>query len=240
VSSKEDIQRLAREVEAHEPHGIQLLVNNVGIVRDDATKFSSSGEPDMSSATAISEHFMKSEVEAWEDTFRTNTTGAFFASMAFLPLLAKGGERTKGYSSQVINVSSISGQMKGSSRGQFAYTASKAAITHLSRMLATTFKGVGVKVNVIAPGLFPSEVQCCGFLIDAEADGRTDDRRKSGDDQKSALDVKPSNPAGRTGNGFDMSATVLFLAGPGGLFYNEQILYPDRGEHFQFILRQAK
>jgi NAD(P)-dependent dehydrogenase (short-subunit alcohol dehydrogenase family) len=81
--------------------------------------------------------------------------------------------------------------MKGSSRGQFAYAASKAAITHLSRMLATTFKSVGVKVNVIAPGLFPSEVQCCGFLIDAEADGRTDDRRKSGDDQKSALDVKP-------------------------------------------------
>jgi NAD(P)-dependent dehydrogenase (short-subunit alcohol dehydrogenase family) len=77
-------------------------------VRDDATKFSSAGEPDMSSATTISEYFMKSEVEAWEDTFRTNTTGAFFASMAFLPLLAKGGERTKGYSSQVINVSSIS------------------------------------------------------------------------------------------------------------------------------------
>lgn len=100
------------------------------------------------------------------------------------------------------------------------------------------FKSVGVKVNVIAPGLFPSEVQCCGFLIDAEADGRTNDRRKSGDDQKSALDVKPS--AGRTGNGSDMSATVLFLAGPGGLFYNEQIPYPDGGEHFQFTLRQAK
>ena len=98
MSSKEDIQRLAREVEAHEPHGIQLLVNNVGIVCDDTTKFLSAGE------------------------------------------------RTKGCSSQVINVSSISGQIKGSSRGQFAYAASKAAITHLSRMLATTFKSVGVKV----------------------------------------------------------------------------------------------
>lgn len=146
MSSKEDIQRLAREVEAHEPHGIQLLVNNVGIVRDDATNFLSAGEPDMSSATTIPEHFMKSEVEVWEDTFWTNTTGAFFASMTFLPLLAKGGEHTKGYSSQVINVSSISGQIKGSSRSQFAYAASKAAITHLSRMLATAFKSVGVKV----------------------------------------------------------------------------------------------
>lgn len=93
---------------------------------------------------------------------------------------------------------------------------------------------------MIAPGLFPSEVQCCEFLVDAEADGRTNDRKKSGDDQKSALDVKPSNPAGRTGSDSDMSATVLFLAVPGGLFYNEQILYPDGGEHLQFTLRQAK
>lgn len=116
MSSKEDIQQLAREVEAHEPHGIQLLANNVSIVRDNATKFLSASKPDMSSATAISERFMKSEVKAWKDTFRTNTTGAFFASMAFLPLLANGGERTKSYSSHVINVSSISGQMKGSLR----------------------------------------------------------------------------------------------------------------------------
>jgi hypothetical protein len=26
-----------------------------------------------------------------------------------------------------------------------------------------------------------------------------------------------------------MAATVLFLAGPGGVFYNEQIVYPDGG-----------
>jgi hypothetical protein len=26
-----------------------------------------------------------------------------------------------------------------------------------------------------------------------------------------------------------MAATVLFLAGPGGVFYNDQILYPDGG-----------
>lgn len=28
-----------------------------------------------------------------------------------------------------------------------------------------------------------------------------------------------------------MAATILFLAGPGGAFYNHQILYPDGGEH---------
>lgn len=74
-------------------------------------------------------------------------------SMAFLPLLAKGQEKHKadGYTSSVVNVSSISGAMKGSSSGQFSYAASKAAFTHVTRMLATTFSETGVRVNCIAP-----------------------------------------------------------------------------------------
>jgi len=36
--------------------------------------------------------------------------------------------------------------------------------------------------------------------------------------------------AGRPGADSDMAATILFLAGPGGLFYNEQTLFPDGGK----------
>ncbi len=112
----------------------------------------------MEDAQSISEHFLKSPPDSWADTFKTNVVSVFYMSMTFLPLLAKGGNVTLGYSSQVINVSSISGYMKGSSGGQFAYASSKAAATHLSRMLATTFVGTKVRVNTIAPGIFPSEV----------------------------------------------------------------------------------
>ncbi|QDS68404.1 hypothetical protein FKW77_010771 [Venturia effusa] len=52
---------------------------------------------------------------------------------------------------------------------------------------------------------------------------------ESGEDQKSTIDKKMSTPSGRPGNDSDMAATVLFLAGPGGVFYNDQILYPDGG-----------
>lgn len=135
-------------------------------------------------------------------------------SMAFLPLLAKGREVTPSYTSQVVNVTSISGFMKGSSNGQPAYAASKAAAAHLSRMLATTFADVKVRVNNIAPGVFPSEMTA----------------GSSGDDNKSKLDMQPSNPAKRFGHDSDMAATILFLAGHGGLFYNEQTLFPDGGE----------
>jgi NAD(P)-dependent dehydrogenase (short-subunit alcohol dehydrogenase family) len=43
VSNKEDILRLYEEVEKKEPKGIQLLVNNAGIARDDATKYRAPG-----------------------------------------------------------------------------------------------------------------------------------------------------------------------------------------------------
>ena len=35
---------------------------------------------------------------------------------------------------------------------------------------------------------------------------------------------------GRTGHDSDMAACTLFLAGPGGLFLNAQVLYPDGGK----------
>jgi len=213
VSDKEDILRLVDEISKKEPEGIQLLVNNAGIARDQNTQFSKAGQPDMASATAISEHFLKSTPDSWEDTLRTNTTALFFTSMAFLPLLAKGGKKTPGYTSSIVNVTSISGAMKGSSGGQFAYGTSKAAATHLSRMLAATFAETGVRVNVIAPGLFPSEMTT----------------GESGEDNKSVIDKKLSNPAGRPGKDSDMAATILMLAGKGGLFYNEQIMHPDGG-----------
>jgi len=213
ISSKDEILKLVEEITKKEPDGIQLLVNNAGIARDQNIQFSEVGEPDMSSATSISQHFLNSTPDSWEDTFRTNTTAPFFTSMAFLPLLAKGGKKTPGYNSSIVNVTSISGVMKGNSGGQFAYATSKAGATHLSRMLATTLAGTGVRVNVIAPGVFPSEMTT----------------GESGKDNKSTIDKKMSNPAGRPGKDTDMAATILMLVGKGGVFYNEQIMYPDGG-----------
>ncbi|KAL7757224.1 hypothetical protein ACKLNR_011751 [Fusarium oxysporum f. sp. zingiberi] len=213
VSERDEAIRLAEEVGNKEPNGIHLLVNNAGIAEDDNTKFSSAGEPDTSDAKALSEHFLKTEPQQWADTLKTNVTGPYYMSMAFLPLLAKGHETTPGYSSQIVNVSSISGAMKGSSMGQPAYATSKAALTHLSRMIATLTKDIKVRVNVIAPGLFPSEMTT----------GESDEGNKSN------IDKKMTNPAGRPGHDTDMAATILFLAGKGGLFYNGQIVYPDGG-----------
>jgi NAD(P)-dependent dehydrogenase (short-subunit alcohol dehydrogenase family) len=71
-----------------------------------------------------------------------------------------------------------------------------------------------IRVNSIAPGIFPSEMTA----------------GDSNEHQKSELDLEASNPAGRFGHDTDMGACILFLARPGGVFLNSQILYPDGGK----------
>ncbi|MCJ1449840.1 hypothetical protein MMC28_000168 [Mycoblastus sanguinarius] len=77
-------------------------------------RFSNAGKPDFNSA-------------------QTNLTAQSFTTAAFLPLLAKGRDVTPGYTSSVVNVTSISGVMKGSSGRQFAYTTSKACMLPLPK-----------------------------------------------------------------------------------------------------------
>lgn len=49
----------------------------------------------------------------------------------------------------------------------------------------------------------------------------------SDDKQKSELSSGLSNPAGRGGADSEMAATILYLAGPGGLFCNGEVIHPD-------------
>lgn len=213
VTSKDDVYRLASEIGSKEPSGIHLLVNNAGIAIEKDTAFSDK-DIDFSSAESLAKHLSQAKPEQWNTTFETNITAQFFTSIAFLPLLAKGTVNTLGYSSSVVNITSIAGLLKTCSTGQFAYATSKAGLIHLTRMLASTFAKCKVRVNSIAPGLFPSEMTT----------GESDDK------QKSYLHEKGKNlPAQRTGDDRDIAAAILYLVGPGALFVNGQILHPDGG-----------
>jgi NAD(P)-dependent dehydrogenase (short-subunit alcohol dehydrogenase family) len=79
--------------------------------------------------------------------------------------------------------------------------------------MATTFVEAKIRINSIAPGIFPSEMTA----------------GESNEHQKSSLDSEASNPAGRYGHDTDMRAALLFLAGPSGTFLNGQVIYPDGG-----------
>ncbi|KAL9014399.1 MAG: hypothetical protein Q9173_000947 [Seirophora scorigena] len=214
IPKKDEIKKLVDGISNEEPNGIQLLVNNAGIARDYATEFAGNPAPDFQDPRAISEHFWKSDPVSWQQNFTTNCMGGYFMSIAFLPLLARGCDVIPGYSSSVVNVTSNSAFLKNTTRGHISYGASKAAFVHLSRMLAHLFSQTKVRVNMIAPGTFPTEMTAGG----------------SGPDQKSKLTRAVTNAVGRAGHEIDMAATILFLAGRGGTFYTAQTLFPDGGE----------
>lgn len=135
---------------------ILISMDYQGIARDDSTKYSNS-KPDFKDASAVAEHMWKSDPEKWQETFQTNVTSQFFVAAGFLPLLAKALKNTPGYSPSVVNITSISGVMKTTSQGQFAYASSKAAFIHLTRLLASLFSEAKIRVNSIAPGQFPDQ-----------------------------------------------------------------------------------
>lgn len=56
--------------------------------------------------------FNNESFESWGDLYKINTSAIFFVTTAFLGLLSKGSEDQAGFSSVVINITSISGIMK--------------------------------------------------------------------------------------------------------------------------------
>ena len=195
ITDKKDILRLAEEVESREKY-LSILINNAGI---EATgKISPTGK----NAEEFRDNLFHSEgqeVENWTAEYKPNVAQLYFMTGAFLPLLSRATDHQKGYSGTVINITSISGIVL-KSQGHFSYNASKAAANHLTRMLASEIsnQGIKVRINAIAPGVFPSEMTA----------------GDSKDNQKSELpkDKYAHLPSERPGTDRDMANAILFAA----------------------------
>lgn len=195
IGNKEGIQKLLDEYKTKEDC-LCILVNNAGIS-------SNSFQVEANSAQEMKENLFDNKdatFEDWNQTYNTNVTGMYFTTAAFLPLLQQSSEKNQGWSSTVINISSISGLIQ-KSQHHFAYNASKGAAVHLTRMLAAEVVSnkLKIRVNSIAPGVFPSEMT---------TDGSDETQKSFIPKEKYAEKV----PAGRAGKDQDMAATVLFFA----------------------------
>ena len=102
--------------------GLDILVNNSGIIRDRTIK--------------------KLTLEEFESVVRVNLAGTFNVTQKAAAVLRKNG--------RIINLSSVSGQM--GLFGQANYSSSKAAIIALTKVSAREFARENITVNAIAPG----------------------------------------------------------------------------------------
>jgi NAD(P)-dependent dehydrogenase (short-subunit alcohol dehydrogenase family) len=159
-------------------------------------------------------HALNTPMEEFTDVYAVNATSVYYTALAFLELLDAGNKHTPDLRSQIIATSSIGGfsRLSGAS---FAYSSSKAGVTHMMKMMATAFVPFRIRCNVLAPGLFPSEL--AGGVISGLSSGKS-------------LGIDASViPSERTGMEEDIAGAVLYMASKAGAYLNGSVIVVDGG-----------
>ncbi|MBN9078041.1 MAG: 3-oxoacyl-ACP reductase [Rhizobiales bacterium 65-79] len=199
VGSEEGVTALAEEVRKRTDR-LDILINNAGL---------SWGAP--------LEEF---PYQAWARVLNVNVAGLFHLTRELLPLLAKAASHED--PARIINLGSVMGTQPMAD-GAYSYTASKAAVHHLTRTLANEFAEKSITVNAFAPGPFQSRMT-------AFATG-TDDK---------AATVASHVPLRRIGSPSDIAGATLYLCSKAGSYVTGAILPIDGGESVNHGMRLFK
>ena len=161
---------------------IDILINNAGITADNL--------------------FLRMKDEEWENVINVNLS----ASMRLTRQVIKGMIKRK--SGRIIFISSIVGFT--GNPGQANYSASKSALSGLTKSIALEVAARGITCNLIAPG----------FISTPMTDKLTDE-------QKNKIIVKI--PANRLGNSEDISNGCIYLASDEASFITGTTLHINGG-----------
>jgi len=173
-------ERLVRDVEERLGR-LDVLVNNVGL--------------------AVQRSFEDVTDEQWEEVWQLNVMSYVRTIRAAIP-----GMRDRG-GGTIVNVSSTAG--KRPSIGMPDYTVTKAAVLSVSRLVADTYAGSGIRCNAVTPGPTATEAWLgAGGLADQQAarSGKTRDEVLAA--------VGAGRPLGRLAEPQEIAAVVAFLCSP--------------------------
>jgi NAD(P)-dependent dehydrogenase (short-subunit alcohol dehydrogenase family) len=188
VSDVSECKRLATAATAHFGGAIDVLINNAGATW----------------GGTVEEY----PENGWDRCFDLNVKGLFFLTQQCLPALREASNADD--PSRVINIGSISG-IDYPLDDAWAYHPAKAAVHHLTGVLAKKLAGEAITVNAIAPGLFPSKMTA--FVM------------PGGD---SSL-VAQAIPMKRVGRQDDIVGTIVYLASRAGSFTTGALIKVDGG-----------
>lgn len=165
---------------------IDILVNNAGIF------------PEVMPLHETTE-------EKWNEVIDINLTGQFRFTKAVIPHMIKNG-------GSIVNVSSDAGLKSFENFEADAYSASKAALIHLTRTWAVEYAKHKIRVNCVCPGIVETDM--------TEPFLRTDADR--------AMAVA-EHPIGRIGLPEDVASAILYFASESSSWITGAILPVDGG-----------
>jgi len=144
---------------------------------------------------------------AWDRVLNVNVKGVFQLTRRLTSLLEKSASDED--PARVINIGSIDG-IGAPSLETYSYSASKAAVHHLTRVLAKKLAPRRITVNAVAPGPFQSRM----MRVTLE---------RAGDAMKDMV------PLGRIGSPEDMAGIAIFLASRAGAYVDATVIPVDGG-----------
>ncbi len=145
--------------------------------------------------------------EGWDKVMDINVKAIFMLTRDLLPLLEKSASQDD--PARVINIGSVDG-FKVPIQDNFAYGPAKAAVHHMTRVLALRLGDRHIAVNAIAPGPFESKMMEWTLEHFREM-------------------IEQSCPRKRIGRPADMAGVALYLASPAGAYVNGAIIPVDGG-----------
>ncbi|KAL3441451.1 short-chain dehydrogenase [Aspergillus insuetus] len=224
VTSKHDLQSAVDQITAEVGY-VNLVIANSGSIGPSVRFSPTASIPELRETL-----FTNFSMDEMNETLNLNITAAFFTMTAFLELLDAGnrhalqsgfgrpitdGSDVPSIQSQVIFTTSISAFSRRHWTSSPPYLTSKAAIMQVTKHASTQLARFGIRVNAIAPGIYPSDL--ASVLI------------QNRNPEAEVLDDQRFIPARRFGGDEEMAGAILYLASRAGSYSNGSILISDGG-----------